>query len=491
MSNTAKQYVDLSGITVYDEEIKDYIDEQGYVSGTGTNGSLVKFNGTGSITDGPALGNDTTKYVRNDGTWAVPAGTGGISSLDDIPDVNITSVSDGQILKYDSSSSKWVNGSGGGMAINGANAAVNVGMTETKVFTIGDRTGKSSTGEYAIELGDGANATGYGAYAEGTKDYYGLNDAARVTLNANTNDETLVKSLYLLTYPYYCFGFNSDLKNPENWKCVVSNGLTEDKTITSGSATVRLTQDGSYIRVYYTNTGNTDVNLYYNSSARYNNVSSGYFSHAEGSNVVSSGRTSHAEGHFTTASGQSSHAEGHKTTASGSYSHSEGYSTTASGDYSHTEGNGTIAGSDHQHVSGKYNIEDSNNLYAVVVGNGTNGSNRSNAMTLDWSGNLEVSGNVKGKFSEATTFAVNLTSWTSSQSGTTLYKKSISLSHIYVDSPTVDIGAGTGYVLPTSAEQESYDLIKYATIDTAVPCLYLYATDIPTTAFYIKVVGVD
>lgn len=95
---------------------------------------------------------------------------------------------------------------------------------------------------------------------------------------------------------------------------------------------------------------------------------------------------------------------------------------------------------------------------------------------------------------KVTTFAVDLTGWTSditSQSGTTLYKKQISLTNVYVASPSVDIGAGTGYVLPTSAEQESYNLLQYVTVDDAVPCLYLYASDIPTTAFYISVRGCD
>lgn len=94
----------------------------------------------------------------------------------------------------------------------------------------------------------------------------------------------------------------------------------------------------------------------------------------------------------------------------------------------------------------------------------------------------------------STTLAVSLTDWTTdttSQSGTTLYKKQISLTHVYVESPSVDIGAGTGYVLPTSAEQESYNLLQYVTADDTVPCLYLYASEIPTTAFYIKVTGVE
>jgi len=93
---------------------------------------------------------------------------------------------------------------------------------------------------------------------------------------------------------------------------------------------------------------------------------------------------------------------------------------------------------------------------------------------------------------KVTSKQVTTSGWTSdttSQSGTTLYKKTIALSHVYVDSPTVDIGAASGSVLPTTAQQEAYDLLQYVTIDGTT--LYLYASDIPTTAFYIKVEGVD
>lgn len=94
---------------------------------------------------------------------------------------------------------------------------------------------------------------------------------------------------------------------------------------------------------------------------------------------------------------------------------------------------------------------------------------------------------------KVTNVAVDLTGWTqdtTSQSGTTLYKKQVLLTHIYT-TPEVEIGSGSGYVLPTTSEQESYDLIQYTTYDDTVPCLYLYASDIPQTAFYIKVEGVD
>ena len=98
-----------------------------------------------------------------------------------------------------------------------------------------------------------------------------------------------------------------------------------------------------------------------------------------------------------------------------------------------------------------------------------------------------------GVFTTAT-LAVDLNNWstdTTSQSGTTLYKKAVSITKAYVDSPSVDIGCASGSVLPTSAEQTAYDLIQYVTCDDAVPCLYLYASAVPKTAFYIKATGVD
>ena len=45
------------------------------ITGTGTSGYLAKFNGTNTITNGPQLGSNTTTFLRNDGSWATPAGT--------------------------------------------------------------------------------------------------------------------------------------------------------------------------------------------------------------------------------------------------------------------------------------------------------------------------------------------------------------------------------------------------------------------------------
>lgn len=91
------------------------------------------------------------------------------------------------------------------------------------------------------------------------------------------------------------------------------------------------------------------------------------------------------------------------------------------------------------------------------------------------------------------TKAVDLTNWTqdtTSQSGTTLYKKQIALNHVYAN-PSVDIGAASGSVLPTIVQQTAYDLIEYVTADDTVPCIYLYASAIPSDAFYIDIEGAD
>ena len=94
-------------------------------------------------------------------------------------------------------------------------------------------------------------------------------------------------------------------------------------------------------------------------------------------------------------------------------------------------------------------------------------------------------------FHKVTSITVSTTGWTqdtTSQSGTTLYKKSISLNHVYAN-PSVDIGCASGSVLPTTAQQEAYDLLEYVTVDGTT--MYLYASDIPTDTFYINVEGVD
>ena len=165
---------------------------------------------------------------------------------------------------------------------------------------------------------------------------------------------------------------------------------------------------------------------------------SGECSHAEGNDTTAKGKYSHSEGCFTRAYGLSAHAEGENARASGDYSHAEGDRTDALGERSHAEGYSTIAQGDNQHVQGKWNIADTTSAY--IVGNGAEGTdansdaNRSNAHTIDWSGNAWFAGDI----------------YTGSTSGTNKDDGSIKLPVVYsgTAAPSDDIGKnGDLYVL--------------------------------------------
>lgn len=88
-------------------------------------------------------------------------------------------------------------------------------------------------------------------------------------------------------------------------------------------------------------------------------------------------------------------------TVSGEGSVAFGADVEASGRYSHAQGNGTIANHRSAHTFGEFNVADPNASlgidrggYAEIVGNGTSDTARSNARTLDWSGNERLAGDV-------------------------------------------------------------------------------------------------
>ena len=137
---------------------------------------------------------------------------------------------------------------------------------------------------------------------------------------------------------------------------------------------------------------NNVASAYYSHAEGYMTTASAPHSHAEGSNTVASNLSCHAEGSGTTASGNCSHAENMGCIASGSNSHAEGYHTIARGEHSHASGSHTIAGMEVFSL-GRYNKKAED--VALVVGNGWGNDSheyRSDALTLDYSGNLHISG---------------------------------------------------------------------------------------------------
>lgn len=120
-----------------------------------------------------------------------------------------------------------------------------------------------------------------------------------------------------------------------------------------------------------------------------------------------------------TSSGRSTFTANAKNTASGIYASAFGNNCVSSGAGSMAIGARCIANHKVQFVFGCANVPDpstsadtAQGTYIEIVGNGTNDSNRSNARTLDWSGNESLAGSItlgKGTADEVTLTAQQLT----------------------------------------------------------------------------------
>lgn len=127
-------------------------------------------------------------------------------------------------------------------------------------------------------------------------------------------------------------------------------------------------------------------------------TASGQYSTALGLGTTASGRRSIALNYGTIASGSSSFAAGQSSEASGALSTTFGNHTMASGYAAAAFGNYTTATGRAQFVIGQYNVGDTESddgthgdgakKNAFIIGNGTAEDARSNAMTVDWDGNV-------------------------------------------------------------------------------------------------------
>lgn len=238
-------------------------------------------------------------------------------------------------------------------------------------FATGGGTNASSL--CAVAVGTAAKATGASSFAEGNN-----------TIAASQNQHAQGK-------------FNIE-DNTEKYAHIVGNGDSDAR-----SNAYTLDWDGNAWfqgNVYVGNTNQDDGNKlatesYANSLITLLNIENGS---SEGSlrgkyaatenTDYTIGTYSFASGYNTKASGNwGSHAEGYASIASGTYgSHAEGDSTVAKGIRSHAEGYGTIAAANNQHAEGRFNVEDTDQRYLHIVGNGNSDIGRSNAYTLDYNG---------------------------------------------------------------------------------------------------------
>ena len=121
----------------------------------------------------------------------------------------------------------------------------------------------------------------------------------------------------------------------------------------------------------------------------------GSHSFAVGMETFAREMSSYALGDFTEANGMNSYALGSNAVTNGLCSYALGHYAKANDFCSYALGNHTIANGTSQFVLGKYNIEDIQNKYAYIFGNGNEyEETRSNAYTLDWKGNGWYAGKV-------------------------------------------------------------------------------------------------
>ena len=272
---------------------------------------------------------------------------------------------------------------------------------------------------------------------------------------------------------------NNDAAHAEGGATVAAGGWSHAEGYATRAAAFQSHAEGSFSTALGVNSHaegyNTNASGISSHAEGGTTTASGDGSHSEGGMTKASGRYSHSEGYSTIASNVGSHAEGHTTTSSGLQSHSEGWSTVAIGDTSHAEGQFTIAAKQSQHVFGEANIEDVNTTtksrgsYVEIVGNGTIDSSgdtpvvtRSNARTLDWSGNEVLAGKLTmgagptADMDAATKQYVD-SSITTAIGGITTFNATI-----VTDLPTTDIDTHTIYFKSNSSSGNNvYDEYMY------------------------------
>lgn len=231
--------------------------------------------------------------------------------------------------------------------------------TSTNNVVQNDVDNNVASGGYALAEGYNTTASGYASHAEGRE----------------TNAE-------------------GRMSHAEGYDTTASGNFSHAEGANTIASSPEAHAEGSY----------TTASGYYSHAEGSGTTASGNYSHAEGKDTAASALHAHAEGEDTTASGDGSHAEGDATTASGVFSHAEGRGTVASGSDSHAGGRSTIANRAVQTVIGRNNVADTGGTsgidygnYVLIIGNGATENYRSNALTIDWNGNVDIASGAKYK----------------------------------------------------------------------------------------------
>lgn len=164
---------------------------------------------------------DKDKFLKGDGTWDTIQP--GASALDDLTNVDITSPTNGQVLKYDSTNQEWVNAneSGGG----GASAVADLTDVNLTSLANGQILKYDSTSQKWINSDESGGGT------SGTMDILWEGTAApttanpiTVSLNGNISDyDMIMVNVYEGTNNYKCTGTFAKLAVGDSGLLLVSS----------------------------------------------------------------------------------------------------------------------------------------------------------------------------------------------------------------------------------------------------------------------------
>ena len=256
--------------------------------------------------------------------------------------------------------------------------------------------------DFAHAEGLASESTGIGAHAEGCAEF----KPTGIKLSGIENGGLTLIVSPTISKPTLISG---DIIRVVGYHVIVSEVVSEHLTVDTDEGPETKTIYKINLKYPYCGTIDTEtLPEVYIVDFHTRTIAAGDASHAEGQNTTAIGRSSHSEGYGSTADGDHSHSEGNGTNSVGAASHAEGMGSVSEGEASHSEGCGTeafgiashtegyetVAIADSQHVEGKYNIPDDERKYAHIIGNGKSDSERSNAHTVDWSGNSWYAGNV-------------------------------------------------------------------------------------------------
>ncbi len=183
------------------------------------------------------------------------------------------------------------------------------------------------------------------------------------------------------------------------------NGIQSPNNAASGTRSIAMGSLSTAIGSYSTAMGyNSEASGLMSTAMGSDTTASGDYSTATGRNTQAIGNFSTTMGYKSEASGSASIAMGWYTTASGSSSTAMGYLTKASGKYSTAIGRETTASDRSSLVIGQYNLlgstvtnsatQFSTDNTALVIGNGADSDNRSDALVVKFNGDATLGGNL-------------------------------------------------------------------------------------------------